>query len=187
MAIEGKFTRGPEITVDLDHKGVTGRVKLVFTSGDHCSVSCDGYINVPDSDRVTYRGKDYLPHVHVYRLSGDDEVIVWGIDEKRSYGHFGLDGVAKTFKAAIIAAIVAAVQEHGTQEVINQATYAEAMTDLSRADEEARDLESKLSAARGEQVRLRTLVARYGHRPRYSAPEEPAQLRPSSSRFQPKD
>jgi hypothetical protein len=161
--IKGEFIRDEPIRVELDYQGVTGAVHLAFTDGDHCSVSCNGAWNTR-SDRVMFRNKEYLPHVHVYRLSGDDELIVWGVDPKRSYGHYGLDGVAPTYKAKIIAAMVDAVQTHGTQAVIDQATYASAMRDLLRADEKEHELSVELREAREAQSQLRRKVARFRQR-----------------------
>jgi len=128
--------RIPADAVTVKHgKGksiITGPVLIQYTDHHEVCVSTDGYFD-NDKPPLTFRGQEWL--VTVYLTRRDDGT--W--EERDKKLHYGIgkrgcrssDGVPRTYREAIITALVTAVGEAWTPEKDNQAVYTKAARELA--------------------------------------------------------
>jgi hypothetical protein len=152
------------IGVDLGDGKATGKVDVVFTSRTHAHVRTQGHVNdnVPE---IMVRGKEW--HVSLSVVPGPDGT--WVVDNSRdTYQHISpkhslstRHEVPPTFRAAIYAAVSAAVTRVATPDVIALAEYASAAQQLSYLDRELTEARETLAALESQHAELTNTMRAY--------------------------
>src|SRR5512139_1369182 len=150
----------PEVTVNLNHgKGatvVTGQVRIAVTRPGAAFVGTRAHNN-DDAPAVTVRGKDYLVNLH-FAQQADGSWAEHKDNQTYSVSPRGLNhrwdaAAAPTIRAAIVAAILAALTEH-----------APALTEKAAATHAAQqlhDLEPKIEKLRAQLAELEARAAQH--------------------------
>lgn len=159
-----QWIESPKFTnVNLGDGKATGFVDVVFTSREHAHVRTQGHVNdtVPE---ITVRGKEW--HVSLSVVPGPDGT--WVVSDSRDvYQHISpkhslsaSHNVAPTFRAAIYAAVSAAVTQLATPETIARAEYAAAAQSLTYVEGELTEARAKVAELEAQQAALlRTMGA----------------------------
>jgi hypothetical protein len=149
MSSTRKWINSPQVTLTTAY----GPIVATFTSAGHVSCRTDAYVN-DDSPALTYRGTDYLAHVHLY--AEVENLEPWSpkpgdrvhITKRRNSAY-----APRTYADAMIKAIAEAVREYvsGDSDVLRRAEYATANNNLIRLEQEYADA---LSAATDAGARI---------------------------------
>lgn len=146
----GDYLTFPSLTITLPDDGkVTGAVTAYLTRADHASVRTEGAHVNDENLAVTYRGEDFLVHVHVFRgadgtwsLGADDTPHVtrresWS-DAPPSYARAVVDAIVHAADAALSV----------SPELVERAAYADAVRTTADALEELAKLDEQRAAVR---------------------------------------
>lgn len=129
------WVSAPEMRgVVFAHGTVSGTVKIAFTDYGRVHVTTDAHVN-DNAPAVTYRGTEYLISLHATR--NDDgswseyQPEPWDVRKRHAWP----DGyAAKTYRQAIVTALLTVVAEQWSEETGRLAGYARAARDLNGND-----------------------------------------------------
>lgn len=152
------------VTLPADGK-VTGSVRIIWT-GEDTAYSHEGAAKYGDPDHIlTYRGKAYRYTVRAIRRNG---TYMATPSDKDSYVSvrqdilFNLKEVtAPTIRAAILGAVLDAINGAVTDDLRYDAEYFNALNDESRALDEVEDAREALAKATSELATARNRVQTY--------------------------
>jgi hypothetical protein len=141
---------GSVYPVEVDHKGVTGVVRIAFTSTEHAHVSTEAHVN-DDLAGLEYRGRGFLFSVHMYLRDG-----AWVLGEYPVHGtrrDSWSDATAtekkKLAEAALVAMAKIAETDQGKFAMVAGERW-HAQIDLDSAQRKIDELTPKIKEARAE-------------------------------------
>jgi hypothetical protein len=169
------------VTVDsVSPNGVTGVLAVTFTEPTHASVRTEGHVN-DDLTILTYRGTEFLVHVHVY-LKGGKWVL--GEDRVHATRRDNWSDATPTQASKLAETVLAVMNAYAdTPEFVaarNAGTEKYARFDLESAQRKVRELEEQLKAARAEQRKAKR--AHEAALDKYQPPAEPPAVNPFKTR-----
>lgn len=147
---ESPWVENPVVRTNVEHgKGksvVRGPVRIAFTDADTAFITTEAHHN-DDLPALTFRDTEWLASEHFRRAADGTWAPTnphskYGVSRR---GSFSSDDTPRTYRAAIIDAMRAAVEATWTPELARQAAYASAM--------------QALHSALGEQHKARTVLA----------------------------
>jgi hypothetical protein len=132
-----KWIKSPEVKLTTAY----GPIVATFTSAEHVSCRTDAYVN-DDSPALTYRGEDYLAHVHLYaELANLEPWSPQPGDRAHITRRRNSADAPRTYADAMIKAITEVVRKHVSDDpdVLRRAEYATANNNLLRLEKEYAD------------------------------------------------
>lgn len=157
------WVKTPELNVEINHgKGasvVTGPVRIAFQGDGTAYITTQGSHNVNDGQHLTIREREFLASVHATRNDDGTWTEYEPADhDVRPRGMSG--GIAPTtYRAAIVAALLAALAEHWTPELDRAGAYAQAAQRLGQAVSERAAATEAFNYANMQVARLRRKMA----------------------------
>lgn len=157
-----RWIKSPEVKASVDHpigsRRVTGPVRIAFTDENYAFVGTEAHVN-DNAPAIVFADTEYLVSVHLDR---DPDTGKWSEHDPRGYevrsrSVLGKEA-PKTHRMAIVAALIATVEKHWTEDVARQAKYARAAQELYRIVPTFDELSAKLVNLGEEIARLRKVM-----------------------------